>query len=30
MAKLSFNKLGLKPNNEIKTFSFNEQLIEVK
>lgn len=30
MAKLSFNKLGLKPNNEIKTFEFNEQIIEVK
>ena len=30
MAKLSFNKLGLKPNNEIKTIEFNEQIIEVK
>ena len=30
MAKLSFNKLGLKPNNEVKTFEFNEQVIEVK
>jgi hypothetical protein len=30
MAKLSFTKLGLKPNNEIKTINFNEQTIEVK
>lgn len=30
MAKLSFTKLGLKPNNEIKTIEFNEQIIEVK
>lgn len=30
MAKLSFNKLGLKPNNEIKTIEFNGQIIEVK
>ena len=30
MAKVSFTKLGLKPNNEIKSFKFNEQVIEVK
>jgi hypothetical protein len=30
MAKVSFTKLGLKANQEIKTFNFNEQIIEVK
>lgn len=30
MAKISFNKLGLKVNQEIKTITFNEQTIEVK
>lgn len=30
MAKIGFTKLGLKPNNEIQTITFNEQLIEVK
>jgi hypothetical protein len=30
MAKVSFTKLGLKINQEIKTIDFNEQLIEVK
>lgn len=30
MAKLSFTKLGLKPNNETITITFNEQDIEVK
>lgn len=30
MAKVSFTKLGLKANQEIKTFNFNEQVIEVK
>ena len=30
MAKVSFTKLGLKPNNEIQTIEFNEQMIEVK
>ena len=30
MAKLSFNKLGLKPNNEIQYIELNEQIIEVK
>ena len=30
MAKVSFTKLGLKTNQEIKTFNFNEQIIEVK
>lgn len=30
MAKLAFTKLGLKPNNEIKTICFNQQTIEVK
>jgi hypothetical protein len=30
MAKVSFTKLGLKPNNEIKSFEFNEQIVEVK
>lgn len=30
MAKIGFTKLGLKQNNEIKTISFNEQVIEVK
>jgi hypothetical protein len=30
MAKVSFNKLGLKINNNINTFTFNEQEIEVK
>lgn len=30
MAKIGFTKLGLKQNNEIKTITFNEQVIEVK
>lgn len=30
MAKVSFTKLGLKTSQEIKTFNFNEQVIEVK
>lgn len=30
MAKVGLTKLGLKPNNEIKIFEFNEQSIEVK
>ena len=30
MAKASFTKLGLKPNNEIQTIEFNEQTVEVK
>lgn len=30
MAKVSFTKLGLKRNDEIKTFEFNGQIIEVK
>ena len=30
MAKVSFAKLGLKVNQEIKTIEFNEQIIEVK
>ena len=30
MAKVSFTKLGLKTSQEIKTFNFNEQIIEVK
>ena len=30
MAKLSFTKLGLKPNNETVNVSFGEQFIEVK
>lgn len=30
MAKLSFTKLGLKPNNEIKTIQFNNCNIEIK
>lgn len=30
MAKISFTKLGLKPNNEIQYIGFNEQTIEVK
>lgn len=30
MAKVSFTKLGLKVNQEIKTVEFNEQVIEVK
>jgi hypothetical protein len=30
MAKLGFTKLGLKPNNEIKTIEFNGQTIEIK
>lgn len=30
MAKVSFTKLGLKPNNEIQYIEFNEQTIEVK
>ena len=30
MAKVSFTKLGLKANQEFKTFNFNEQVIEVK
>ena len=30
MAKVSFTKLGLKVNQEFKTFNFNEQVIEVK
>ena len=30
MAKISFTKLGLKVNQEIKTVTFNEQTIEVK
>lgn len=30
MAKIGFTKLGLKPNNEIQTIEFNEQIIEIK
>ena len=30
MAKIGFTKLGLKPNNEVQTIEFNEQIIEVK
>lgn len=30
MAKIGFTKFGLKPNNEIQTIEFNEQIIEVK
>ena len=30
MAKVSLTKLGLKTNQDIKTFNFNEQVIEVK
>lgn len=30
MAKLSFTKLGLKPNQDIKTIEFNNQVIEIK
>ena len=30
MAKLSFTKLGLKPNQDIKTIEFNNQIIEIK
>lgn len=30
MAKVTLNKLGLKINNEIKSFNFNEQMVEVK
>lgn len=30
MAKVSFTKLGLKINQEVKTIDFNEQIIEVK
>lgn len=30
MAKISFTKLGLKPNNEVVNIEFNEQTIEVK
>lgn len=30
MAKLAFSKLGLKPNQEIKTIEYNNQKIEVK
>ena len=30
MAKVAFNKLGLKLNTEVKTVNFNEQTIEVK
>lgn len=30
MAKISFNKLGLKMNQEVKTIQFNEQNIEIK
>lgn len=30
MAKISFTKLGLKPNSEIKTFEIGELIIEVK
>ena len=30
MAKVSFTKLGLKKNTDIKTFNWNEQIIEVK
>lgn len=30
MAKVSFTKLGLKPNNEVVNIQFNEQIIEVK
>ena len=30
MAKISFTKFGLKPNNEIQQIEFNEQTIEVK
>ena len=30
MAKIAFTKLGLKPNIEVKTFTYNNQEIEVK
>lgn len=30
MAKVTLNKLGLKINSEIKSFNFNEQVVEVK
>lgn len=30
MAKVAFTKLGLKPNIEVKTFTYNDQEIEVK
>ncbi len=30
MAKVTFTKLGLKPNTEIKTINWNDQVIEVK
>lgn len=30
MAKLSFNKLGLKVNQEVNKFNYNDQIIEVK
>ena len=30
MPKIGFTKLGLKPNNEVQTIEFNEQMIEVK
>jgi hypothetical protein len=30
MAKISFTKLGLKVNQEIKTIEYNGQIIEVK
>jgi hypothetical protein len=30
MAKLTFTKLGLKPNKDFKTFIYNNQEIEVK
>ena len=30
MAKVSFTKLGLKTNQEVKTIEWNEQIIEIK
>ena len=30
MAKISFTKLGLKPNNKVKTLEIGELIIEVK
>ena len=30
MAKLAYSKLGIKTSQEIKTITFNDQLIEVK
>jgi len=30
MAKVTFTKLGLKVNQEIKTIEYNEQVVEIK